>query len=95
MACNLEVGAVVADIPENSNFNFDMMVSYETLRSHQDVFGYDLENGEVPGSNFQAYVLLDPNTDLALIQNQLDDFSKKHFEGQGNFSEDTSHAANE
>jgi ABC-type antimicrobial peptide transport system permease subunit len=80
---NLEVAAVVADNPENSNFNFDILVSYETLRSHQDVFGYDLGEWGSTGSNFQAYVLLDPNADLALIQSQLDDFSKKHFEGRG------------
>lgn len=80
---NLEVAAVVADNPENSNFNFDILVSYETLRSHQDVFGYDLGEWGSTGSNFQAYVLLDPNADLALVQNQLDDFSKKHFEGRG------------
>ena len=79
----LEVGAVVEDIPENSNFNFDILVSYETLRSYQDVFGYDLGEWGSTGSNFQAYVLLDRNTDLALVQSQLDDFSKKHFEGRG------------
>jgi predicted permease len=77
------VGAVVADIPENSNFDFDLMASYETIRSHQDEFGYELDEWGSTSSNFQVYVSMDPNSDLALAQSQLDGFSKKHFEGRG------------
>ncbi|WP_194776846.1 ABC transporter permease [Pararhodonellum marinum] len=77
------VGAIVADIPENSNFGFDLLGSYETIRSHQDEFGYDLEEWGSTSSNFQVYVQMDSNSDLALAQSQLLDFSKKHFEGRG------------
>ena len=80
----LLVGGIVDDIPENSNFGFDLIASFETIRSHQDEFGYDLEEWGSTGSNFQVYALLDPNTDLAYAQSQLSDFSKKHFEGRGN-----------
>lgn len=80
----LEVSGVVADIPENSNFMFDLLASYETLRSHQNEFGYDLTGWGSTGSNFQVYVLVNPETDLLLAQSQLDGFSKKHFEGRGN-----------
>jgi len=80
----LEVSGVVADLPENSNFDFDLLASYETIRSHQDVFGYDLNEWGSTGSNFQVYVLTNPKTDLLLAQSQLDGFSKKHFEGRGN-----------
>lgn len=80
----LLVGGVVADIPENSNFYFKMIASYETIRSHQDEFGYDLEQWGSTSSNFQVYVKMNPNTDLAMAQNELADFSKKHFEGRGN-----------
>lgn len=79
----LLVGAVVADIPENSNFGFNMLASFETIRSHQDEFGYDLKEWGSTGSNFQVYVSMDPNGDLALAQTQLDGFSKKHFEDRG------------
>ncbi|KEO75687.1 ABC transporter permease [Anditalea andensis] len=79
----LMVGAVVADIPENSNFKFDIMVSYETLRSHKDEFGYDLEEWGSTGSNFQVYVLMDQDEDLNVAQTQLEGFSKKFFEGRG------------
>ena len=79
-----EVSGVVADLPENSNFDFDLLASYETLRSHEDEFGYDLAEWGSTGSNFQVYVLSKPETDLLLAQSQLDGFSKKHFEGRGN-----------
>lgn len=80
----LEVGGVVADLPENSNFDFDLLASYETVRSNQELFGYDLSEWGSTSSNFQVYVLTNPNTDLASAQRQLDAFSKKHFEGRGN-----------
>ncbi|WP_111672250.1 ABC transporter permease [Algoriphagus litoralis] len=80
----LEVGGVVADIPENSNFGFDLLASYESLRSHPEEFGYDLKEWGSTGSNFQVYVLTNPDTDLSLAQSQLDGFSKKHFDGRGN-----------
>lgn len=80
----LEVGGVVIDTPEISNFEFDLLASYETIRSNQGVFGYDLTQWGSTSSNFQVYVLTNPETDLLLAQRQLDGFSKKHFEGRGN-----------
>ncbi len=81
---SLQVGAVVEDIPENSNFDFDLLASFETIRSHQDEFEYDLTAWGSTSSTFQVYVLTNPGTDMALAQSQLNDFSKKHFEGRGN-----------
>ena len=81
---SLEIGAVVADLPDNSNFGFDLMASYETIRSHPDEFGYDLTEWGSTGSNFQVYVLTNPETDLVSAQSQLDGFTKKHFEERGN-----------
>jgi hypothetical protein len=75
----LMVGAVVEDIPDNSNFYFNMLASFETIRSHQDLFGYELDEWGSTSSNFQVYVLMDPNNDLGLAQSQLSEFSKKHF----------------
>lgn len=81
---SLQVAAVVVDVPENSNFDFDLLASFETIRSHKDEFGYDLTEWGSTGSNFQVYVLTNPDTDLTLAQTQLDGFTKKHFEGRGN-----------
>lgn len=81
---SLEVGAVVENTPENSNFDFDLLVSFETIRAHQDEFGYDLSEWGSTSSNFQVYVLTNPTVDLTLAKSQLEAFSKKHFDGRGN-----------
>ena len=80
---SLLVAAVIADIPDNSNFDFDLLASFETIRSHPDEFDYDLKEWGRTGSDFQVYVLSNPNTDLTLAQSQLDGFSKKYFEDRG------------
>lgn len=80
----LEVGAVVENTPDNSNFDFDVMIAFETVRSHPDEFEFDLSEWGSTSSNFQVYVLTNPETDMASAQKQLDTFSKKHFEGRGN-----------
>ena len=80
---SLLVAAVIADIPDNSNFDFDLLASFETIRSHPDEFDYDLKEWGRTGSDFQVYVLTNPNTDLTLAQSQLDGFSKKYFEDRG------------
>jgi ABC-type antimicrobial peptide transport system permease subunit len=80
----LEVGAVVENTSDNSNFDFNMMIAYETVRSHQEEFDFDLSEWGSTSSNFQVYVLTNPNTDMVSAQEQLNAFSKKHFEGRGN-----------
>ncbi|MBN7813688.1 ABC transporter permease [Algoriphagus sp. H41] len=80
----LEVGAVVENTPENSNFHFDAMMAYETVRAHPIEFDFDLGQWGSTSSNFQVYVLTNPATDMVAAQAQLDAFSKKHFEGRGN-----------
>lgn len=80
---SLLIGGIVADIPENSNFGFDIIASYQTVKSNQEVFGYDLKEWGSTSSNFQVYTVLGPNADLVSAQSQLSAFSKKHFEGRG------------
>jgi putative ABC transport system permease protein len=81
---SLQVGGVVENSPHNSNFDFDLLASFESIRSHQNEFGFDLSGWGTTGSNIQVYVLTNPQTDLAEAQRQLDEFSKKHFEGRSN-----------
>ncbi len=81
---SLQVGGVVENSRDNSNFDFDLLASFESIRSHQDEFGFDLSGWGNTGSNFQVYVLANPQTDLPEAQSQLDGFSKKHFESRGN-----------
>ncbi len=80
----LEVAGVVHDLPENSNFNFDILVSYSTLKSHEKAFGYGFEEWGSTSSNFQVYVTMAPGEDEESAQHKLDAFTIKHFEGRGN-----------
>jgi putative ABC transport system permease protein len=81
---SFQIGGVVENSRHNSNFDFDLLASFESIRSHQDEFGFDLNGWGTTGSNFQVYVLTSPQTDLVEAQRQLDEFSKKHFEGRSN-----------
>lgn len=80
----LQVAGVVADLPLHSNFRSDVFVSFESLLSHQDQFGYDFEEWGSTSSNFQVYLSPNPDLSLAQVEAGLLDLSKKHFEGRGN-----------
>ncbi|MEN2281144.1 ABC transporter permease [Algoriphagus sp. SE2] len=81
---NLTIGGVVEDIPDNSNMFFDILVSYQTIRSNPEIYDHDLESWGSLGSDNQLYVSLAENADLANTQAALDGFTKKNFEGRGN-----------
>lgn len=77
------VGAIVADIPENSNFRFNMLASYQTLRSNEEVFDIYFDEWGSFGSNFQLYVMLPESTDKSHINQQLVDFVEKNYKDRG------------
>ena len=79
----LTVGGIVEDIPDNSNMFFDMLVSYQTVRSNPDIYDFDFESWGSLGSDNQLYVSLADNADIATAQAALDGFTKKNFEGRG------------
>jgi predicted permease len=69
----LRIQAVFKDIPVNSDFQFYMLASYETLKKHAKDYNYDPNWGNT-SSNDQVYVLLRDvqqfdaaNAQLALI----------------------------
>jgi putative ABC transport system permease protein len=85
----LTVKGVVEDAPNNCNFPFHVMVSYETLKKHKDLYFYGTDWGST-SSNDQVYALLhDPgqlaaaNEVLATVgqveyKKENPNFSKKH-----------------
>ncbi|MBN3583166.1 ABC transporter permease [Algoriphagus aestuarii] len=80
----LTVSGIVEDIPDNSNMFFDMLVSYQTMRSNPVIYDHDFDSWGSLGSDNQLYVSLAENADLASAQAALDGFTKKNFEGRGN-----------
>ncbi|PZX55709.1 ABC transporter permease [Algoriphagus chordae] len=80
------VAAVVADIPDNSNFRFNMLASYQTLKSNKEVFGYDFEEWGSFGSNFQLYALIPESPESAnvsQVDQQLLAFAEKNYKDRG------------
>ena len=70
---NLLVTGVVQDVPSNSQFNFNGLISMSTERQQRsDIFSYW---GYV---DFYTYLLLKPNTDTRTMQAQAAAFVKKH-----------------
>ncbi|MDZ4682975.1 MAG: ABC transporter permease [Saprospiraceae bacterium] len=53
----LKVSGVVEDSPENSDFQCPLIISYATLKSNADLYGFHPEWGST-SSNDQAFVLL-------------------------------------
>lgn len=56
-AVEVAVKGVISNPPDNSDFPFNLLVSYETLRKHPDDFGFYPEWGS-NSSNDQAWALL-------------------------------------
>ncbi|MDR7131391.1 ABC-type antimicrobial peptide transport system permease subunit [Algoriphagus sp. 4150] len=77
------VGAIVSDIPDNSNFRFNMLASYKTLQSNEAVFDYHFDEWGSFGSNFQLYVMLPESMDESLINQQLTAFAVKNYKNRG------------
>jgi len=69
----LEITAVVEDVPHNSHFKFDYLISYETLNNFTQN-----EDGNSPSEtswgwyDFNTYVLLEPGTDKAEFDARFD-----------------------
>lgn len=86
----LTVRGVVANAPDNCDFQFHMMVSYPTLKNNKEMYYYSSDWGST-SSNDQAFALLHDAGQVAAANESLatvgqkeykDDnpnFSKKHF----------------
>ncbi|MEJ2636784.1 MAG: ABC transporter permease, partial [Calditrichia bacterium] len=69
---DLQVTAVMQDIPPNSHLKVDFLVPFPLLRE----FGYAIEGWE--GWAFTTYVLLDENADYHLVSRKIADLAKKY-----------------
>ncbi|SFT86683.1 duplicated orphan permease [Algoriphagus locisalis] len=77
------VGAIVADLPDNSNFRFDMLVSYKTMESNEEIFDTYFDEWGSFGSNFQVYLKLPEVGNPAQINQQLQAFADKNYKDRG------------
>lgn len=68
-----KIGAVMADPPNNTDFPFTLMLSFETIRKEVEEHGW----GSV-WSDEHCYFLLKEGESIATIENRMADFTKKH-----------------
>ena len=74
-----KIGAVMADPPNNTDFPFTLMLSYETIRKEVEEHGWNSI-----WSDEHCYFLLKEGESISTIESRLADFSKKHH-GADNF----------
>jgi putative ABC transport system permease protein len=64
-----KVNAVIADIPGNTHFHFDLLFSMKSL---------DYKWGQIGNVNFHTYLVLKPGTDYKAFEKKFPAYVKKH-----------------
>lgn len=73
-----KITAILKDVPKNSIFQFDVLVSYQTL-IHS--YGYKEADYDFHDSDFWHYIQLKPGTDYKAFDAKMAAFSQRHFQG--------------
>ncbi len=82
----LKVGGVLKDIPLNTDFPIDIVVSYETKRRNESLlmFGFGrFDSWETVSSNDQLFVLLPEHAQKEKFDVLLSGFGEKHYPKNG------------
>ncbi|MCO6492389.1 MAG: ABC transporter permease [Phaeodactylibacter sp.] len=74
-----QVTGILADIPENSLLQPDILGSYATLGLYM---GAEAVDQSLRWSDFYHYLEVRPGTDIAALERKLEDFSARHFKGE-------------
>ena len=80
----MQVGGVLADLPKNTSFPLNIVVSYESKRrDFTGSFGFGaFDDWGSTSSNDQIFVKLPPNFSVAQADALLEKFSHKHYDGR-------------
>ena len=70
----LQVTGIIQDVPKNTDFNFEMLISFHSIARNRQVDG---EWGSFDDA-FQAYILLPENVHKENFEHRFDDFLKKY-----------------
>ena len=68
-----KIGAVMADPPNNTDFPFTLMLSYETIRKEIEEHGWNSN-----WSDEHCYFLLKEGESISKVESRMADFTKKH-----------------
>jgi putative ABC transport system permease protein len=80
-AIPLKVNGILKDIPANTDLPLAVLVSFETVKNHKDLYGY-YDSWHSTSSNFNIYALLPPTENEAHVNRALLQFSKTHYKGK-------------
>ena len=73
-----KIDGICRDVPQNSHLQFNLLTSYQTIISG---WGWKEADYNFTQSDFWHYVRLKPGANYTDINEKLDAFSKKHFQG--------------
>jgi putative ABC transport system permease protein len=73
-----KVSAIFENVPENSHLQFSLVLSYQTLIN---TYQWKEADYDFTDSDFWHYIELRAGTNYKLVDAKLDDFSKRHFQG--------------
>lgn len=82
-AIPLKVNGILKNVPANTDFPLEVLVSYKTLKPHAEAY-YHADSWNSTSSNFNIFALLPPTTKAGSIDQALLQFSKKHYSTLGN-----------
>lgn len=77
-SANMQVRAVMADIPDNSHFKADFLASMELVKDFYG--GYDAMMKNFGSNNFATYILLQEGVDPESISAQIPAFLNRHIQ---------------
>jgi ABC-type antimicrobial peptide transport system permease subunit len=78
----LQVAGVIEDVPANSDFPMRLIVSYSTLKSNADKYGYD-RNLDYINSSHQLFMLMSDDTNEGQMNTLLTGLSDKMYANKG------------
>jgi putative ABC transport system permease protein len=77
-ALPLKVNGILKNVPANTDLPLSVLVSFETVRKHPDLYGFYDRWGST-SSNFNIFALLRPGEKAADVNRALLQFSKTHY----------------
>ena len=74
---DVKVTGVVKDVPHNSHFHFDCLISFITVENY---FGRENLMGNWGSNNYATYILLQEGFDASELEAQFPDFLNRHIQ---------------
>lgn len=81
---DLKVTGLLEDHPENTDYNRDLFISWETLRNYKNAGGSGFENWGGVNSSVRCLVLLKANADLKTVDKAMLGLIKKYHKQEAN-----------